>query len=97
MKKILFFLIIFLIFNNNSFSDTNISSEHTGPLCKNKINQGYIEDIDKLKIKKIEIDTNNYRKWTINSIRIITNGYRFTPKKYKRRFFRLYTLPNQSR
>ena len=86
MKKTLFFLIIFLIFNNNSFSDTNIASEYNSPLCKNKINQEYIEEIDKLKIKKIEIDTNNYRRWTVNSIRIITNSFRFTPEKYKGRF-----------
>ena len=86
MNKILFFLIFFSIFSNNSFSDTDISSEHTSPLCKNKINQGYIGGIDKLKIKKIEIDTKNYRKWTVNSIRIITNRFRFTPEKYKRRF-----------
>ena len=86
MKKIIFFLIISLIFNNKSFSNTNISSEYTDPFCENKISQNYIENIYKLKINKIEIDINDYRKWTINGIRIITNDVRFAPEKYKRRF-----------
>ena len=86
MKKIIFFLIIFLIFCNKSFSNTNTSSAFVSPFCENKINQNYIENFDKLRIKKIEIDNNNYRKWTVNGIRIITNNSRFTPEKYKKRF-----------
>ena len=86
MKKIIFFLIIFLIFCNKSFFNTNASSEFISPFCENKINQNYIENFDKLRIKKIEIDNNNYRKWTVNGIRIITNNSRFTPEKYKKRF-----------
>ena len=86
MKKIIFFLIIFLIFCNKSFSNTNASSESISPFCENKINQKYVENFDKLRIKKIEIDNNNYRKWTVNGIRIITNKFRFTPEKYKKRF-----------
>ena len=86
MKKILFFLIIFIIFNNKSFSNSDITSEFINPFCENKISQDHIKTIDELKIKKIEIDTNNYRRWTVNGIRIITNGFRFTPEKYKRRF-----------
>ncbi len=86
MRKNLFFLIIFLIINNSSFSKENISSEHSNHLCDSKSDQKYIEEIYKLKIKKIEIDMNNYRRWTVNSIRILTNNFRFTPDKYKRRF-----------
>jgi hypothetical protein len=86
MKKIIFFLIIFLIFCNKSFFNTNASSEFISPFCENKISQNYIENFDKLRIKKIEIDNNNYRKWTVNGIRIITNKFRFTPEKYKKRF-----------
>ena len=86
MKKILFFLIVFIIFNNKSFANTNTSSEFINPFCENKINQNHIKTIDELKIKKIEIDTDNYRKWTVNGIKIITNGFRFTPEKYKQRF-----------
>ena len=86
MKKILFFLIIFIIFNNKSFSSTNITSEFINPFCENKISQNHIKIIDELKIKKIEIDTNNYRGWTVNGIRIITHNARFIPDKYKERF-----------
>ena len=86
MKKIIFFLIIFLIFCNKFFSNTNASSEFISPFCKNKINQNYIENFDKLRIKKIEIDNDDYRKWTVNGIRIIINNSRFTPEKYKKRF-----------
>ena len=31
-------------------------------------------------------EADNYRKWTVNGIKIITNGFRFTPEKYKKRF-----------
>ena len=86
MKKIIFFLIIFLIFFNKYFSNTNASSKFISPFCENKINQKYIENFDKLRIKKIEIDNNNYRKWTVNGIKIIINNSRFTPEKYKKRF-----------
>ena len=85
MKKILFFLTISLFFCNTSFSDTNkLSDVFIG--CDNEINQNYFQDIDKLGIKKIEIDINNYRKWTINSIKIITSNSRFIADEYKKRF-----------
>ena len=86
MRIIIFFLIFFQIFINKSFSDTNISSGFTNPFCENKIDESFTKNIDDLNVKKIEIDTNNYRKWTVNGIRIITNGFRFTPDKYKIRF-----------
>ena len=83
MKKIIFFLIISLIFNNKSFSNTNISSEYTDPFCENKISQNHIKNIDRLNIKEIEIDVDNYRRWAENSVRIITYSFRFTHEKYK--------------
>ena len=86
MKKIIFFLIILLVFCNKFFSNTNASSAFISPFCENKINQNYIENFDKLRIKKIEIDNDDYRKWTVNGIRIIINNSRFTPEKYKKRF-----------
>ena len=85
MRKILFFLIVFLIFTEKSFSNTNkLISSSLG--CNNEVNQSYLKNIDKLKIKKIEIDTHNYRKWTVNSIRIITSRSRYIADKYKKRF-----------
>tara|TARA_Y100000590_G_scaffold296962_1_gene334616 strand:- start:5636 stop:7996 length:2361 start_codon:yes stop_codon:yes gene_type:complete len=86
MKKILFFLIIFLSLNNTPSYITHAKPNTIKTFCDDKINQNQLKNIDNLKIKKIEIDTNDYRKWTINSIRIITNKYRFTPQKFKRRF-----------
>ena len=86
MKKIIFFLIIFQFFINKSFSNTNDPFKFVKPFCESKTNKKDIENIDNLKIEKIEIDTNNYRGWTVNGIRIITNNGRFTPEKYKKRF-----------
>ena len=37
-------------------------------------------------IKLIEVDTHDYRKWTVNSIRILTNRFRFVNEKYKDRY-----------
>jgi len=83
MKKILFFF-FFLLFANNSTAINKSSNFVLG--CDNQINQAYLENIHKVKIKKIELDVHNYRKWTVNSIKIITNGKRFIPDKYKKKF-----------
>ena len=85
MKKISFFLIVFLLLSNNSLSN---SKKTSGLLvgCNNEINEESLQNDNKIKIKKIEIDMHNYRRWTINSVRIITSNYRFIPEKYKRRF-----------
>ena len=45
MKKTLFFLIIFLIINNNSFSDSSGPSVST---CKNKTNQKQYQSFQKM-------------------------------------------------
>ncbi len=84
MKKILFFLVFFLALSSKSFSNNKITNTSTG--CNFKISSQYIKDVDNLKIKKIEVDTHNYRRWTVNSIRIITNRFRFTPNEYRQRF-----------
>ena len=80
MKKILFFLFFFLSISGQAFSNT-ISS-----YCDVDVSEKNIEKINNLLIKKIEIDINEYRKWTVNSIRIITSNFRFIPQKYKKRF-----------
>ena len=85
MRKILFFLIVFLISAEKSFSNTNKPT--TSSLgCSSEFGQGYLKNIDKLKIKKIEINVHNYRKWIVNGIRIITSRYRYVADKYKKRF-----------
>jgi len=85
MKKILFLLIIFLVFSEKSFSSNN---KPTNLLvgCSTQITHDHIKNINNFVIKKIEIDTHNYRKWTINSIKIITGNSRFIADEYKKRF-----------
>jgi hypothetical protein len=91
MRKILFFLIVFLISAEKSFSNTNKPT--TSSLgCSSEFGQGYLKNIDKLKIKKIEIDTHDYRKWTVNGIRIITSRSRNVADKYKKRFNTTITI-----
>ena len=80
MKKKLF--IFFLLF----FALPSISSAGIGPYCDNKINQDVLINIDNLKIKNITVKVDNYRKWTRNSINILTGNFRWIPKKFKRRF-----------
>ncbi len=85
MKKIIFFLIIFFALVTESLSKIN-KSNNTFIGCNSEVGYEYLTNIDKLKIKKIEIDTENYRRWAVNSIRIITTPSRFIPDRYKRRF-----------
>ncbi len=85
MRVIIFSLIIFYISITASLSSKNKpESEFIG--CNSEVGQKYLSNINKIKIKKIEIDTNNYRGWTVNSIRIITSPSRFISDRYKRRF-----------
>ena len=93
MKKKLsiFFLIFFLIFTQKTFSNTNKQANQALG-CNNEVSQNYLKNIDSLKIKKIEIDIHNYRKWIVNSIGIITSPSRFTVNKYKRRFNSTLTI-----
>ena len=85
MRKILFFLIVFLISAEKSFSNTNkLITSSLG--CSSEVSQSYLKNIDKLKIKKIEIDIHNYRSWIVNSTRILTSSSRYIPERYKRRF-----------
>ncbi len=85
MKKIVFFLIIFFTFIPGPLSSIN-KTNNTLAGCNSEVGKDYLKNIDKIKIRKIEIDTNNYRKWVVNSIRIITSASRFIPDKYKGRF-----------
>ncbi len=84
MKKVFFFLIFTLLINSPSFSKNKETNTPSG--CNLQIQSNDFQKIDKLKIKKIEVDTHDYRRWTVNSIRIITNPFRFTPEKYRQRF-----------
>ncbi len=87
MKKfsVYFCLIFSLFFNTNLQASTNKDLK-TFKGCNSEISQEHLQKIDKIKIEKIEIDTHNYRNWTVNSIRILIGNSRFTDDKYKRRF-----------
>ena len=93
MKKKLsiFFLFFFLISTHQAFSNSNKQTNYVIG-CNSKVSQNYLENFDNLKIKKIEVDTHNYRRWIVNSIRIITSPSRFTADKFKRRFNSTLTI-----
>ena len=82
MKKILFFLTVLLFFSSKVSS--NISDTLNN--CIDSGGNNYIKSFNSLKVEKIEVDINNYRKWAVNSIKIITGNFRFIPEKYKSRF-----------
>ena len=80
MKKVLFFLFFFIIINTQVFSKT------ISPHCSANVSEGSLRKANQLLIKNIQIDINKYKKWTVNSIKIITGNFRFVPSKYKKRF-----------
>ena len=87
MKKVyIFFLILFssLIINQNLFSQNKDTKNLNG--CVNDLSKNYFLNYDKIPIKKIEIDTHNYRNWVTNNIKIITSNTRFIPNNLKRRY-----------
>jgi len=93
MKKKLsiFFLLFFLISTHQAFSNSNKQTNYVIG-CNSEVSQNYLKNFDNLKIKKIEVDTHNYRRWIVNSIRIITSPSRFTADKFKRRFNSTLTI-----
>ena len=85
MKKIFFSAIFFsLTLSIIEAKENKFSDQFRG--CKGQLSENFIHYQDKIKIKKIEIDTKNYRKWTVNGIRILTNRYRYVDDRYKKRF-----------
>ena len=85
MKNCFFFLFFFTFcFHPASASQNKTTSKLKG--CNYEINQNYLKKIDSSPIRLIEVDTHDYRKWTVNSVRILTSRYRYVPEKFKRRF-----------
>ena len=62
-KAFIFFLIFFSSFtiNQNLLSKNKNTSDFKG--CVNDLSKNYFLNYDKIPIKKIEIDTHNYRNW----------------------------------
>ena len=77
MKKISFFFLIFTLFLSPLKADSNLVNQNLLHGCSKKIDKDYLINYEKIKINKIEVDTLNYRNWTVNSIKIITTGKRY--------------------
>ena len=92
MLKKCFFLIFFLIFASSQVSGSQNKETQKANGCSYEITPNYLKDIDGLKINLIEIDIHEYKKWTVNGVRILTNRYRYVPDKYKRRFASTITI-----
>ena len=85
MKKIIFFSYLFIIFTSPLLALQN-KPVYNFSGCNNQISENYFKQINKIKIKKIEIDIRNYRKWTENNIKILTVNSRFIPNNLKKNF-----------
>ena len=87
MKKGLIFFLFFSTFISyfeKSDAITNRSEESLG--CNNENSKNYYLNFTNKKIKKIEIDTHNYKSWTVNNIKIITSNSRFISNNLKKKF-----------
>jgi hypothetical protein len=85
VKKILIISVFFSLIFTSLFSKENkLINQYRG--CDGKVEETSIYSQDQVPIKLIELDTTNYRKWTVNGIRILTSRYRYVEEKYKRRF-----------
>ncbi len=85
MKKILLLSIFFLFFTKPAFPEQNKSLK-TLVGCEGEKNETFLTNQESIPIKLIEVDTKNYRKWTVNGIRILTSRFRYVDEKYKKRF-----------
>ena len=84
MKKIIFILFFFIILpielNSKEINFQNFDT------CYSNNKKNFIANYDKKVIKLIDIDINNYRKWTKNNIKIFTSNSRWISDKFKKRF-----------
>tara|TARA_E500000178_G_scaffold245211_1_gene241618 strand:+ start:434 stop:3421 length:2988 start_codon:yes stop_codon:yes gene_type:complete len=84
MRQYFFFFILTVFFFNNIDAKENKSlSKYRG--CTYSITNENLKNIDNIPIKLIEVDTHDYRKWTVNSVRILINRFRFVDERYKKR------------
>ena len=85
MKKSLIVLTLFFIFSNSLIAD-QIKLDKNFRGCKGEISKAFLYSNNQIPIKSIEVDTKDYRKWTINGVKILTSRYRYVEERYKRRF-----------
>ncbi len=86
MKKVYFFFLFLVLASTNVIANTELKEKNIFKGCNSEINENFLVNYDKLKIKKIDIETNNYRNWTVNGIKIITSNSRYIDDIYKKRF-----------
>ena len=85
MKKSLIFLIFFFLFFRSVNSEENIPDKQFRG-CVGKVSENFIHNSNQILIDSIEVDTDDYRKWTINGVKILIGRYRYVEEKYKKRF-----------
>ncbi len=78
-KKFLVFFLLTFLFPTLTYGMVN-------PYCANGASQSFIKEINKQKIKYINVKVENYRRWTRNSLNILIGNFRWIPEKYKKRF-----------
>ena len=70
---IIFFLICAINFSSTTYSaNTNICSDPNNQMFKS--------------IKSIKVEVEDFRKWSLNGIRIITGNFRWVPERFKKRY-----------
>ena len=85
MKKIIIFFFLLSLTPLKLEANTDLTSKKILG-CNYKVEEENLKNINKFKIKKINIDVHKYRNWTVNSVRIITNRSRYVSDRYKQRF-----------
>jgi len=85
MRKIFFLSFIFISLITPILAEQNNLKKKTYG-CIYQASENYLKKIDSRKIIKIEVDVNNYKKWTVNNIKILTSSTRFISNDLKKNF-----------
>ena len=72
ISRLIFFIFLFSICLNNSYAD------------KNDCN--FFKKKENFNLSLIDIKIDDYKKWQVNNLRIITNNTHFIPSKFKKKF-----------
>ena len=83
MKKhiVVFFLFFFL--SQTLLANTNLKNKN---FCLNKSYKFNINNKDNLKIEHISLNVHDFRKWTVNGLKVLIGNFRWVSEKYKKRF-----------
>ena len=79
-KILLSFVFFFNLFNFSSA----ISKEYKK--CNNFNSLNYNKSVNYIPVDKIDIKIDEYKKWQVNNIRILTNNSHLIPDKFKKKF-----------